>query len=271
VSIDLVCIDVDGTLVGASGDVLPAVWPVAQRAREAGIALAICSGRPAFGVTRTMAERLSPDGWHIFQNGASVLRLADHASRSEGIAPGIISDLVARSRRLGRLLELYTDEGYAFEIINERAHAHARLLGVPFAPRPFESLRGTVVRAQWVVSQDEAAVVMEEPHRGLEIGPATSPTMPDTVFINMTAAGVNKAQAVRTVAAAYGTPLSKVMFVGDGHNDVGARSIVGLPVAMENAEAAVRAIARRQVAHVDAAGVADALELAMRLHGDARV
>jgi Cof subfamily protein (haloacid dehalogenase superfamily) len=262
-AIDLVCIDVDGTLVGASGGVLPEVWTAAQRTLAAGIHLAICSGRPAFGITRTFAERLNPAGWHIFQNGASVLRLDDHASRSEPIPRAVVFELIAQSRYRGRLLELYTDESYAFEIINERAHAHARLLGVPFLPRPFESLRGPVVRAQWVVSDDEAAALLDEPLAGLEFGPATSPTMPNTVFLNMTRTGVNKAAAVRRVAAAYGIPLSRVMFVGDGHNDIGAMSIVGLPVAMGNAERAVHAVARRRVAHVDEAGLIEAFDIAL--------
>jgi Cof subfamily protein (haloacid dehalogenase superfamily) len=261
--IDLVCIDVDGTLVGASGDVLPEVWAAARRTLAAGVHLAICSGRPAFGITRTFAERLNPAGWHIFQNGASVLRLDDHASRSEPIPGAIVFELIARSRHHGRLLELYTDESYAFEIINERARAHARLLGVPFSLRSFDSLGGPVVRAQWVVSDGEAAAILGEPHAGLEIGPATSPTMPNTAFLNMTRTGVNKAVAVRTVAAAYDIPLSRVMFVGDGHNDVGAMSIVGLPVAMGNAERAVQAVARRQVAHVDEAGLIEALDIAL--------
>ena len=81
--LDLVFIDVDGTLVGSSREVTPAVWAAVDRARAHGLRLALCSGRPAFGATREFARRIAPDGWHIYQNGASVVSaLAMRASRS---------------------------------------------------------------------------------------------------------------------------------------------------------------------------------------------
>ena len=43
--ISLVCIDVDGTLIGAAGVVEPDVWVAVERARAAGMHLAVSSGR----------------------------------------------------------------------------------------------------------------------------------------------------------------------------------------------------------------------------------
>lgn len=262
--IRLVCIDVDGTLVGANGTVHPSVWRAAERARAAGIRLAICSGRPAFGVAREYAERLDRDGWHGFQNGASVIHLPTGNSRSVHIAPETVAMLVLRARANGdaRLLELYTDNEYAFESTSPRARAHAALLGVPFHPRPLDSLAGPIVRAQWLLSHAEAAVVAGEPHPGLEVSPSTSPVMPGTEFVSMTLAGVDKATAVRALAAEYDLPLGQVMFVGDGRNDASAMEIVGAPVAMANAEPEARAVARQFVGHVDDGGLADALDFA---------
>lgn len=261
--IGLVCIDVDGTLVGSSGVVHPDVWRAAARARAAGIRLAVCSGRPAFGVAREYAERLDPDGWHSFQNGASTVHFPSGSSRSARITPETVAMLVERARGTGRLLELYTDDDYAFERTSERARAHAALLGVPFNPRPLESMGGPIVRAQWLLSHAEMEVVVAEPHPGLEVSPSTSPMMPDTHFVNLTPAGVDKGTAVRAVAAEYGVPLEQVMFVGDGRNDTAAMGVVGCPVAMANAEPEARAMARRAVGHVDDGGLAEALELAV--------
>ena len=261
--IQLVFTDVDGTLVGSSGTVLPAIWTAAERVRAAGIRMAVCSGRPAFGDARGYATRLEPQGWHVFQNGASVLHLANGRSLSTAIPPASVVALIARARETGRILELYTDSEYAVESTSPRAKVHARLLGVPFTPRPFESLDGTIVRAQWLVelSAEEATVADQTGH--LERSSSTSPVMPDTAFINMTAPGVDKARAVRAVATEYEIPLADVMFVGDGNNDLTALQSVGFPVAMANAEPAVRAAARATVGHVDAAGLADAFALAV--------
>ena len=260
--IRLICIDVDGTLVGTQGTVLPAVWAAADAARARGIRLCLCSGRPAFGTTRDYAERLDPDGWHAFQNGASVVHLPTGDSRSEAIPPETIAMLVARTRRDPRILELYTDTDYAVESTAERARQHAALLGLPFSPRPFASLTRPVVRAQWLLTQAETAI-LDEPHPGLLLLPSTSPIMPEIIFANMTRAGVDKGSAVRTVAAAYGIPLAEVMMVGDGANDTPALRTVGYPVAMANAEPEVRAAARMHVGHVDAGGLTEALRFAL--------
>jgi Cof subfamily protein (haloacid dehalogenase superfamily) len=263
--IDLIFIDVDGTLVGSSGEVAPATWEAAARARAAGKRLAICSGRPAFGLALGYAERLEHDGWHVFQNGASVVRLPVGTTRSRGLPPGAVASLVARARETGRPLELYGDTEYAVEIDTARTRQHARLLGVPWAPRDLLSLRGPVVRGQWLVSHTEADAVMAEPHEGLTLSHSLSPVMPDTSFINITPEGVDKALAVRAVAAEYGMPLEHVMMVGDGANDVTVMRTVGFAVAMGNAEAVVKAAARYEVSHVDRGGLAEALTLALTL------
>lgn len=226
--VNLVCIDVDGTLIGSSGEAPPAVWDAAARARALGIRLALCTGRPAFGVTRGYAERLNGTGWHVFQ-------------------------------------EIYTDSDYATESTGARARRHAGLLGLPFRPRDFGSLEGRIVRAQWLLAHDEAEAVLAEPHDELNLSLSHAPQMPDTAFVNVTPSGVDKASAVREIADACGVPLERVMMVGDGYNDLGVMRVVGHPVAMGNAEREIHAVARRSVGHVDAGGLAEALELAIRL------
>lgn len=261
--IKLICIDVDGTLIGSTGVVSADVWQAAAEARARGLRLAVCSGRPGFGVTRGYAERLDAGGWHVFQNGASVVHLPSGESRSKGLRTELVTSLIARARTTARILELYGDTEYVSESADDRERRHAELLGVPFAPRPLESLRGTVVRAQWLITPEDEHALIGEPHPGLELSPSTSPLMPDTLFVNVTATGVNKGTAVRAMAGAYGFALDEVMFVGDGHNDLGAMREVGLAVAMGNAEPELHEIADRVVGHVDDGGLVEALELAM--------
>ncbi len=259
----LICIDVDGTLVGTGGRIAERVWPAAARAAEAGIRLALCTGRPAFGITRTYAERLAPDGWHAFQNGASLIRLSTNESRSASLAAETVLDLKTRSKRTGRILEVYSDHDYAVESTNERAAWNAELLGIPFIPRSLDAVTGQIVRAQWIIPSDELHAVLNEPHHGFELGPSTGPDMPDTCFVNLTPPGVDKASAVRTLGEIYGCSLSDVMFVGDGLNDLAAMSIVGFPVAMGGADPAVRKIAKYHVGDAEAGGLADAFEHAI--------
>lgn len=265
-AVRLVCLDVDGTLLGASNVVRDEVWRACDRARDAGIRVALCSGRPGFGVTRALAQQVAPDGWHCFQNGASILDLASGTSRSSMLAAETIALLVARARSTVRPLELYTDDDYATESVAEVARLHAGLLGLPFVPRAYETLPPPVVRAQWIIEHDELAGVLAEPHPGLELSPSLGPALPDHTFVNMTNAGIDKGSAVRTIAAAYGLSLEEVMYVGDGFNDTPALRIVGVPVAMANAEPPALALARHVVPPVDEDGVAVALQMALASH-----
>ena len=260
--IRLIGIDVDGTLVGSSGVVDPAIWRAAERVRAAGIHLALCSGRPAFGLARDYATRLD-DGWHSFQNGASVVHLASGRSQSSLLSPELVGSLISKARSTGRLLELYSDSDFVSESTSEWARAHATLLGIPFEPRAFESLHGAAVRAQWLVAPaDSARAIADAPAR-VEVAESTSPLMPDTRFIGLTRAGVSKGSSLRTIVAEYGISLDQVMYVGDAGNDLSALRIVGYPVAMANADPAVLGIARYTAGHVEKAGLVDALELAI--------
>ncbi|MBB5232949.1 Cof-type HAD-IIB family hydrolase [Deinococcus budaensis] len=261
----LLCVDVDGTLVGTDNAVRPDVWAALAGARGRGVRIALCSGRPAFGTALEYARRLDPQGWHVFQNGASVVEVHGGRSLSEALPEGAEAALLARARETGRLLEVYTDTDYGVTLPGELARRHSALLGLPYRPREPEVLEGARVRAQWVVPHTEAATVQAEPHPGLELHPAGSPAMTDVLFISVTRAGVSKGSAVTRVAAEYGVPLSRVMMVGDGHNDVTAMRVVGHPVAMGNADAEARAAARHHVGHVDAGGLAQAVELALTL------
>lgn len=259
--IRLVCIDVDGTLLGSGGQVLPRVWDAIARARASGLRLALASGRPAFGVTLDYAKRLDPDGWHIFQNGASVVNVGTGASSSAILGPDIVDTLIAEARATGRILELYSDSDYVSEGAGAWPRQHAELLAVPYVERRFESLRGSVVRAQWLVPHAEVSRLTVL--AGVETVTSVSPVMADTSFVVVTAAGVTKGAGACTVANAYGFAMADTMAVGDAANDLPAMRIVGYPVAMGNAEAEVKACARWVVGHVDAGGLVEALDRAI--------
>ncbi|AZI41803.1 Cof-type HAD-IIB family hydrolase [Deinococcus psychrotolerans] len=262
--LQMICVDVDGTLVGTGNQVLPEVWEALKDARLAGIRIVLCSGRPAVGHALEYAKRLDPDGWHVFQNGASIVKVDTGESRSEELPHDLLVGLVEKARATERILETYTDREYAVEDTSPVSAEHAKLLGVPFQPRDLLSLSGMVVRAQWLIPYAEKDALLSEAHDGLQLHPASSPVMPQTLFVSVTRDGVNKGSAIRKVAGFYGFDLGRVMMVGDGHNDVTALEVVGYPVAMGNADKEARAAAKYHVGDVDSGGLVEAVELAMK-------
>ena len=261
--IRLIGIDVDGTLVGSGGFIHPTVWTTAEKARREGLHLVLCSGRPAFGLALEFARRLDPTGWHIFQNGASIIDLQSGKSSSVQVAPDFVTRLIRRARETGDVLELYSDSAYVTESEKDWARAHAEMLGLPFRPARYESLGAPVVRAQWVLTASDAQQYLQAPPTDVEVAVRTSPLLPEANFVGITHKGVSKGTALRTIAEKYGIELRDVMYVGDADNDLSALRIAGHPVAMSNGSPAVRSLARHTVAHVDEGGLAEAIELAL--------
>lgn len=259
--IALIGIDVDGTLVGHSGEVPDVIWQAAGQARAAGIHLALCSGRPAFGTAAEYARRLDDDGWHIFQNGASIVNLATHESRSTPLPEGSVRGLITQARETEQVLELYGDDDYVVESEALWSKQHAELLGLPFKPRPFETLSPPLVRAQWLLSPEDADRVVAPPD--LEMAHSTSPLMPNVRFVGLTRKGVSKGSAMREIASAYRIDMRDVMYIGDSGNDISALRVVGHPIAMGNADPEVIKAAGRTVGHVEQAGLAEALRIAV--------
>src|SRR5690606_34529780 len=106
-SADLVLLDLDGTVIGLDGQVSPEVWEAAARAREAGVRIAVCTGRAACGVALDVAKRLDPDAPHIFHNGALMLA-GEEVLLCEELPAEPLREVVAHARQHTLTVELYT-------------------------------------------------------------------------------------------------------------------------------------------------------------------
>ena len=263
----LICLDVDGTLVGSAGEPSAELWAAAERARGRGQRLTLCTARLAAGPTRGWAERLDPEGWHVFHTGGARWRPASGEVRTVPLPDGALAACEAAADELGFVLETYSWDDYVVGSDHPLAVAHAGLLGLPHRIRPVGDLDGDVVRAQFVVEAARADAALAAAPAGTVASAATSPVMPGAVFVSITAAGVSKAEGVAAVADDLGVPMSDVMMVGDGHNDLPAVEVVGWGVAMGNAEPELIAAARLVVADVDDDGAAQAIDASAGLGG----
>ena len=263
----LICLDVDGTLVGLAGRPSEALWTSAAAARDRGQRLTLCTARLAAGPTRAWAERLDPLGWHVFHTGAARWNPASGEVRAEPLPGDAIGACAAVAASRGWVLETYSWDDYVVDSDDPLAVAHATLLALPHRRRPIEDLADPVVRVQFVVPLDQAGAAVAAAPPGTTASAATSPVMPEAAFVSVTVAGVSKAAGIAHVADDLGVPLSDVMMVGDGHNDLPAIDAVGWGVAMGNAEPEVIAAARLLVADVEDDGAAQAIDASAALGG----
>ena len=261
----LICLDVDGTLVGSSGAPTDQVWNAAARARARGQHLTLCTARVALGPTRDWAERLDPAGLHVFHTGGALWRPSTGEVVANPLPDGAVEEAAKVAADRGWVFEAYAWDELAVDSDEPLAVEHAALLGLEHQRRSIDSLRGAVVRAQYVVpiGDIEAAIASAPP--GCLASGATSPSMPQAAFVSVTADGVSKAAGVASVADHLGASMAEVMMVGDGHNDLSAMAVVGWPVAIGDADPAVLAAARLVVAAVDDGGAAEAIDRSAEL------
>lgn len=261
----LICIDVDGTLVGASGSPTDAVWAAADAAVDRGQHLTLTTARGAFGPTYGYAQRLDPDGWHIFHSGAALVHTGTGAVREHPLPDDVVALAAGVAADRDWVFEYYAATDYTVESDTQLAVDHAALMGVDHRCRTVDELDGAVVRVQFVVPTSATSAIEQTIGDTAMVTAARSPIMPGTAFVSVTAPGVDKASAIAEIARLLDTDVLRAMMVGDGHNDVEAVRSVGHGTAMGNAEPAVKAVARHHVADVEADGLAEALDLSATL------
>ncbi len=263
--IPLVILDLDGTVIGASGQVASRVWEAADAARAAGVKIAVCTGRPALGVALRVARRLGPNVPHVFQSGAHIAFTDGETLVVSSLREAAALKLVRHARALGLVLELYTPNNLYVERRTALSEAHAAMIGVGALVRDLAEVAQNepVIRAQWVLTLDQepAAMALEVPD--VHVSRAPSPAQPGTLFVSFTRKGTSKGSAVATLCKHLRVPLEKAMAVGDSSGDLPMLELVGYPLVTANAEAPL--LERfPAVGSVEDGGVVEALRLALR-------
>ncbi|HEX2864133.1 MAG TPA: HAD family hydrolase [Deinococcales bacterium] len=261
--IRLLLIDVDGTLVGQGARIHETVPGAFDRAREAGVTLALCTGRPLFGIATEYAKKVNPDGFHIFQNGAVISRADGTIGRVQPISRASYTGMLQAARDVNTPLEVYTPEALYLERHDDLTRRHEELLSLDARIQPdLSGLPGDVVRLQWVVPEERLEEVQGITTRfdDLQLNHAGQMDMPGVVFASVTRKGTTKTSAAEWLAGTLGDNLENVAMVGDGDGDRDLIGVAGLGIAMGNATEPVKAAAQIVVARVDDGGLAEAVD-----------
>lgn len=262
----LLIVDIDGTLVNRYGTISDMDREALSRAREAGLQLALSTGR-GLQATMGLINELALDSYHISFDGALISHLASSEEiYVNPIGEELIKGMIDAAHRCGVDLELFTVTHYFVERETWSTSTHRDFFGVnPTLVNFLDIWEGERILKGGVVptSPEEASRVASFCHqldRRLYQSRARTPAYPDIQFINILAPGVSKGKALERLAAHLKVPLGEVIAVGDGTNDVSLLKASGLSIAMSNAADEAKAVADYVTLDVDHSGLAAALE-----------
>jgi len=261
----IVCIDVDGTLVGSSGSPTDKVLAAIGESVSRGQNLILSTARGAMGPTYQYAKILNPKGWHIFHAGAALINTGGQLTREYPIPSDVLETCIRVAIEREWALELYWKSNYRAFRHSDFARRHAEMLGIDLEIGGPTDVEGDIVRLQFVIPESSLPDVKEALDGSGTLRSATSPAMPGVCFVSITQSGITKGKAITEISSMLNIDLSDVMMVGDGHNDLDALRVVGHGVAMGNAEQQVIDEARYLVDTVDNDGLVEALEFSWSL------
>ena len=251
--------------MGTNGTISAEDKEALAKAHALGIPVSLSTGRTAPATLRII-NQLSLDGYHIFFDGALV---SDPKEGEEvyvqPISKAMMRQVVEFAHQNDVSLEFYSVTHYFTERETWSTNVRRQFFGIEPAIVDFTSLceRERIIKGTLTVSSPEerakASSFFLHFRNSLAFSQTKSPTYPGIDFINVLAAGVSKKKALEALASHLGIPLTEVMAIGDGPNDISLLASVGLSIAMDNASPEVKAVADYVTLDVDHSGLAAAI------------
>ena len=259
--VQLISLDLDGTLLDPAGQITQASRDAIARARAAGVRVVINTGRSVAEAFQYAGEA-GCDSLVSALGGAAV---ADAASGRVLRRWDVPEDSGRRVLELclGREIELMIFAGEEIVVDPFSKESLSRTYPFPIFhsaavvaedPRAYLEERGlplTKVHGDW----NQARYPLEE----LGALPGVQLTASNDHDFELVPDRVDKGRAMALIALLYGVPLGETAAVGDSDNDLSMLRAAGLPIAMGNAPAAVREAARRTAPSNQEEGVAWAI------------
>ncbi|HEY9632184.1 MAG TPA: HAD family hydrolase [Coleofasciculaceae cyanobacterium] len=265
--IQLLVVDVDGTIAGQSNDVREPVKQAIRSAQAKGIQVAIATGRMYCSALR-FHQAVGSTLPILAYQGAWVQdpltqKIHQHLPVSRTLAEQLLDYFESDALRSLLSVHFYiNDQLYVREVMPETI-LYAQRANIQ--PIPVGDLRKTLTSEPTkVLALSDDAAVIEQLLGNLrkQYTPAELYlTKSVATFFEATHPAANKGTAVRYLAEELlGLTAQNVMAIGDNFNDVEMLEYAGLGVAMGNSPAAVQAIAQWIAPDVEEDGAAAAIE-----------
>ncbi|WP_409021948.1 sugar-phosphatase [Dellaglioa sp. P0083] len=264
-TIKLIAIDIDGTLVNDKKEIAPETITTIKAAKAAGIKVVLCTGRPLTGVTKYL-EKLgltSDDDFVITFNGA----LVQVSGSGEVLIHHTLDindyNIIEETSRELNVHVHAEDQALMYTPnadISEYSVAESFLVQMPIRFRkPEEMDKNIVISKMMYIDYPEVItrVVKELPAK---ITDNYYYVQSEPYFLELLNKNASKGNAVMSLADKLGFTKDEVMALGDQGNDLSMIQAAGLGVAMGNAIQEVKDNAQAVTATNVELGVAKAIQ-----------
>lgn len=265
----LLALDMDGTLLTSDKRVSPRTRDALERLAARGIPLAYCTGRNVLELLEFPTE-LPFIRYGVLASGAVVHDFATHrdlevhaldpnvlvAAMDVARAEDNMTHVMALSHSVVRPADLRNMAHYGMGVYQGMFENICTLepdLGGWVQAHPGEVIKINFYHAS-PAARDRTRRRLEE--AGLPLTLANA----ENTSVECSALGVSKGRGLTALAGLLGMDVADVVAVGDSDNDTEALKVAGMPVAMGNASASARQLARMVVADNDHDGIVEAID-----------
>lgn len=264
-SIKLIAIDMDGTLLTPQHQITPAVKAAIAAARKQGIHVVLATGRPFIGVKRYLDELdlCTSGGYCVTNNGALVQRTENGVCVAQ--TPLSFEDYLY-CEALSRQLNVHM-HALDFEFVytaNRDISAYtvyeSYLTGMPLKYRAVDEMDRQRVFPKVMMIDDPAVLDRAIGRIPAEAYARYTIIKSAPYYLEIMDKRVNKGEGVRLLTEHLGLTPENVMAIGDHENDLAMIRYAGTGVAMGNAIEDVKAISQFVTRPNTEDGVAYAIE-----------
>jgi Cof subfamily protein (haloacid dehalogenase superfamily) len=263
--IDLIAIDMDGTLLDSNHAISPRVKKAITAVRAQGVRIVLATGRPFSGVEKYLEELgLTGEGdYCITFNGAVIQNAADTKSVAEttlGYDDFLYCEKIARE--LGVHFHMLYERSMMTPNADISSHTvrDAYISHTPLLYRSVEQVDPAWRFRKFMMVDDEAVLDKAIANFPPELLQRYTVVKSAADFLEILHPEAGKGRALATLAAYLGVSPERIMAIGDQENDLVMLEFAGVAVAMGNAIDAVKAVADHVTTSNNEDGVAVAIE-----------
>lgn len=261
-TIRLVAMDLDDTLLRDDWTISPRVVKAIQKAQAQGVKMTIATGRMSISA-RPYAEQLGIDVPVITYHGAMIQQVLSGEILFRRVIPSALAaEIVEHVSKLGIYGQVYLKDRVVTSQLNEWSAEYAKIASVHI-----EVADLSVLLSQEPEGVEKILFIAEEsvldqlaPSLKQYYGEKVHLTKSKPHFLEITDCSVNKGVALAALAEHLGIIQEDVMAIGDSFNDLEMLLYAGTGVAMGNARPEIKEQANIVTVSNEEDGVAEAIE-----------